>query len=182
MKFTRTEIPDVIVSEPQIFKDDRGYFAETFRQDQLEKFIGYTINFCQENESKSRYGVLRGLHYQLAPYAQTKLVLVVSGSVLDIAVDIRKNSSTFGQHVTIELSSQNKRQLLVPKGFAHGIVVLSEVAIIAYKVDNYYNPTSERGIAYNDATLAIDWRVTQDKLQFSEKDLQQPTFLEAEYF
>lgn len=182
MKFTRLEIPDLILCEPQVFGDDRGYFLEAFRQDKLNTFLEYKINFCQDNESKSSFGVLRGLHYQLAPYAQTKLVRVIKGSVLDVAVDIRKGSSTFGKHVAIELSAKNKKQLLVPRGFAHGFVVLSEEAIFAYKVDNYYHPEGDRGIAFNDKSLGIDWKLNSNELKLSEKDLKQPFFKNADYF
>lgn len=176
MNFIRTEIEDVVICEPVVHGDDRGYFVETFRQDKLEKFLGYKIKFCQDNESKSSYGVLRGLHYQLAPYSQTKLVRVIKGKVLDVAVDIRKGSPTFGKHVAVELSEDNKRQLLVPRGFAHGFVVLSEEAIFAYKVDNYYSPECDRGIAFDDNDLNIDWQVEYSKLQLSNKDIKQPTF------
>ena len=140
MNFTRLEIPEVILCEPITISDDRGYFSETFRQDKLEKFLGFKINFCQENQSKSSFGVLRGLHYQLAPYAQTKLVRVLQGTVLDVSVDLRKDSPTFGKHIAIELSEENKKQILIPKGFAHGFVVLSKEAVLTYKVDNYYSP------------------------------------------
>ena len=182
MKFTRTEIPDVIICEPQVFGDDRGYFTETFRADKLEEFIGYKINFCQDNESKSTFGVLRGLHYQLPPHSQTKLVRVIKGSVLDIAVDIRKNSPTFGKHVAVELTGENKKQLLVPRGFAHGFVVLSKEANFAYKVDNYYSPECDRGIDFNDENLGIDWGLKSMELKLSEKDRKQPSFVNAEYF
>ena len=182
MRFKRLEIPDVILCGPQIFSDDRGYFSEAFRQDKLDEFLGYSIVFCQDNESKSSYGVLRGLHYQLAPYAQTKLVRVISGTVLDVAVDLRKESQTFGKHVAVELSSENKKQLLVPRGFAHGFVVLSEQAIFSYKVDKYYQPGSDRGIAFNDSILGIDWKLNSDVLKLSEKDLDLPLFNEAENF
>ena len=182
MKFKRLDIPEIILCEPQIFGDDRGYFSEVFRQDKLEAFIGYTINFCQDNESKSSYGVLRGLHYQLAPFSQTKLVRVIQGSVLDVVVDIRKGSETFGQHISVELSAENKKQLLVPRGFAHGFVVLSEEAIFSYKVDNYYNPVSDRGIVFNDSNLGIDWKVNSDELRLSEKDMNLPLFKNADYF
>lgn len=156
MDFIRTNIPDVVIIEPVVHGDERGYFVETFRTDKLETFLGYKINFCQDNESKSSRGVLRGLHYQLAPAAQTKLVRVIAGRVLDVAVDIRKGSPTFGKHVAVELSAENKRQLLVPRGFAHGFVVLEDDTIFAYKVDNYYSPENDRGIAFDDATLGID--------------------------
>jgi len=182
MKFTRLDIPDVILCEPQVFGDDRGYFAETFRQDKLDAFLGFNINFCQDNESKSSFGVLRGLHYQLAPHAQTKLVRVIQGSVLDVAVDIREGSPTFGQHLVVELTAENKKQLLVPRGFAHGFVVLSEEAIFSYKVDNYYHPESDRGIAFNDKSLGIDWKLNSNELKLSEKDLKQPLFKNADYF
>ena len=174
MQFLRTSIPDVVIVEPIVHGDDRGYFVETFRNDKLEEFLGYKINFCQDNESKSSKGVLRGLHYQLAPHAQTKLVRVISGCVLDVAVDIRKNSPTFGQHVAVELSSENKKQLLVPRGFAHGFVVLEENTVFAYKVDNYYSPDCDRGIAFDDENLNIDWILKKEELKLSEKDTKQP--------
>lgn len=182
MQFTRLSIPDVILCEPQVFGDERGYFSETFRQDTLEEFLGYNIPFCQDNESKSSFGVLRGLHYQLPPFAQTKLVRVIQGVVLDVAVDIRKGSPTFGQHIAVELTAENKKQLLVPRGFAHGFVVLSEEAVFAYKVDNYYSPESDRGIAFNDEFLNIDWKITVDEMKLSEKDNRQSLFKDAEYF
>ncbi|MDC3242438.1 dTDP-4-dehydrorhamnose 3,5-epimerase [Flavobacteriaceae bacterium] len=182
MRFTRLNIPELVLIEPVIFGDDRGYFSETFRQQDLDAFLGQAINFCQDGESKSSFGVLRGLHYQLAPYAQTKLVRVVEGTVLDVAVDIRQTSPTFGKHVVVELSSQNKKQLLIPKGFAHGFVVLSEEAIFSYKVDNYYKPKFERGIAFNDTTLKIDWKVKLKDLKLSLKDQKQPLFKDTDYF
>lgn len=182
MKFKRLEIPDVILCEPQVYGDERGYFIEAFRQDKLDAFLGYPINFCQDNESKSSFGVLRGLHYQLAPYAQTKLVRVINGAVLDVAVDIRKGSPTFGKHIAVELSAENKKQLFVPRGFAHGFVVLSEEAVFSYKVDNYYHPESDRGIAFNCQSLAIDWRIGLDQLKLSEKDIKHPSFRNADYF
>ena len=174
MNFIRTNISDVIIIEPKVHGDSRGYFVETFRADKLEEFLGYKINFCQDNESKSSRGVLRGLHYQLHPSAQTKLVRVIQGRVLDVAVDIRKNSPTFGAHVTVELSSENKKQMLVPRGFAHGFVVLEDDTIFAYKVDNYYSPENDRGIAFNDEALAINWILNHDELNLSAKDKVQP--------
>ena len=147
MKFTRTKIPDVILVEPKVFGDARGYFVETFRKDLFEQETELKINFIQDNESRSRHGVLRGLHYQLPPYAQSKLVRVIEGQVLDVAVDIRRGSPTFGQHVTAELSAENKHQFFIPRGFAHGFVVLSDSAIFAYKVDNYYSPESDNPLA-----------------------------------
>lgn len=182
MKFTRTAIEDVVICEPTVRGDERGYFVETFRQDKLEEFLGFPINFCQDNESKSSFGVLRGLHYQLPPYSQTKLVRVIKGKVLDIAVDLREGSPTFGQHVSVELTDENRKQILVPRGFAHGFVVLSEEAVLAYKVDNYYNMESERGIAFDDKTIGIDWKIKSDAIQLSPKDTRQPLFKDAEYF
>jgi dTDP-4-dehydrorhamnose 3,5-epimerase len=179
MQFTRTDISDVIVIEPKVHGDSRGYFVETFRQDKLEEFLGFKIHFCQDNESKSSKGVLRGLHYQLAPAAQTKLVRVIQGRVLDVAVDIRKNSPTFGQHVAVELSAENKKQLLIPRGFAHGFVVLEDDTVFAYKVDNYYSPENDRGILFNDETLGIDWTLEYKELNLSQKDTVQPTLAEA---
>jgi dTDP-4-dehydrorhamnose 3,5-epimerase len=182
MNFIHTDIPDVIIIEPKVHGDARGYFVETFRQDKLEAFLGHRVNFCQDNESRSAYGVLRGLHYQLAPAAQTKLVRVIEGRVLDVAVDIRKGSPTFGRHVAVELTGENKRQLFIPRGFAHGFVVLSGEATFAYKVDNYYAPETDRGIAFDDPALGIDWGVPASKMNLSEKDKKQPSFAEAELF
>ena len=179
MRFIRQSIPEVVLIDPVVHGDSRGYFAETFRQDLLEEVLGYTVNFVQDNESKSAKGVLRGLHYQLPPYAQAKLVRVVDGSVLDVAVDIRKSSPTFGQHITAELTSDNKQQLFVPHGFAHGFVVLSDSATFAYKVDNYYVPEFDRGIAFNDGDLNIDWQLPLDVLQFSDKDQCHPNLSDA---
>ena len=174
MNFIRTDIKDVVIIEPKVHGDDRGYFVETFRADKLEEFLGYKIEFCQDNESKSSKGVLRGLHYQLAPSAQTKLVRVIKGSVLDVAVDIRKNSPTFGKHVAVKLSGENKKQLLVPRGFAHGFVVLEDDTTFAYKVDNFYSPENDRGIAFDDEDLGIDWQIPHAKLNLSDKDKVQP--------
>ena len=174
MQFTRTKISDVVIIEPKIHGDDRGYFVETFRADKLEEFLGYKINFCQDNESKSSKGVLRGLHYQLPSHAQTKLVRVIQGKVLDVAVDIRKGSPTFGQHVSVELTSENKKQLLVPRGFAHGFIVLEDDTVFAYKVDNYYSPQCDRGIAFDDESLGINWILDTNQLNLSPKDKVQP--------
>ena len=179
MQFIRTKIKDVIIIEPQVHGDDRGYFVETFRADKLEEFLGYKINFCQDNESKSSKGVLRGLHYQLPPHAQTKLVRVIQGSVLDVAVDIRENSPTFGQHVSVELTAQNKKQLLIPRGFAHGFVVLEDDTVFVYKVDNYYSPECDRGIAFDDEALGIDWILNHEELNLSAKDKVQPKLNET---
>lgn len=179
MTFTRTAIPDVVIIEPKVHGDSRGYFVETFRQDKLEEFLGYQINFCQDNESKSSKGVLRGLHYQLPPHAQTKLVRVIYGRVLDVAVDIRKNSPTFGNYVAVELSGENKKQLLIPRGFAHGFVVLEDDTVFAYKVDNYYSPECDRGIAFDDKNLNIDWILNHNELNLSAKDTKQPKLNET---
>ena len=182
MKFTKLEIPDVILIEPLVYDDDRGYFTETYKQNELNEFLGRSINFCQENETKSSYGVLRGLHYQLNPHAQTKLVRVTQGAVLDVVVDLRKDSPNFGKHLSVELSQDNKRQLLIPDGFAHGFVVLIDNTKFLYRVDNYYNPESERGIAFNDPDLGIDWKLNQNDLKLSIKDSNLPLFSKAEYF
>jgi len=179
LTYTKTDIADVVIIEPIVHGDDRGYFVETFRADKLEEFLGYKINFCQDNESKSSKGVLRGLHYQLPPCAQTKLVRVIQGRVLDVAVDIRKGSPTFGKHVAVELSAENKRQLLVPRGFAHAFVVLEDDTIFAYKVDNYYSPECDRGISFNDDTLGIDWKIVHSELKLSDKDTKQPKLSET---
>ena len=179
MTFTRTAIPDVVIIEPKVHGDSRGYFVETFVSNKLEEFLGYKINFCQDNESKSSKGVLRGLHYQLPPHAQTKLVRVIHGRVLDVAVDIRKNSPTFGKYVAVLLSAENKKQLLVPRGFAHGFVVLEDDTVFAYKVDNYYSPECDRGIAFDDKNLNIDWILNHNELNLSAKDTKQPKLNET---
>lgn len=182
MIFTAQSISDVIVIEPKVYGDDRGYFVETFRQNQFEESIGYKVNFVQDNESKSNRGVLRGLHYQIGEAAQSKLVRVIQGRVIDIAVDIRLGSPTFGQHVAIELSGEEKQQLFVPRGFAHGFVVLEDNTIFSYKVDNYYSPENDRGIAFNDASLGINWRMPSEELLLSKKDQQQPLLVDADVF
>lgn len=174
MKFTPQPIPEVILIEPTVHGDDRGYFVETFRQDLFEEVVGYQVNFIQDNESKSTKGVLRGLHYQLPPYTQAKLVRVIEGSVLDVVVDIRKSSPTFGQYVSVELTGENKHQLFIPHGFAHGFVVLSDSATFSYKVDNYYAPDYDKGIAFDDVKLAIDWQLPLNELQLSDKDKTHP--------
>ena len=182
MKFTRTKIEDVVIIDPQVHGDERGYFVETYRQDKLEAFLGFQVKFCQDNESKSSKGVLRGLHYQLPPAAQSKLVRVIHGRVLDVAVDIREGSPTFGSHVAVELSAENKRQLFVPRGFAHGFLVLEDETIFAYKVDNYYSPENDRGIAFDDPDIGIDWILTETSLKLSEKDRRQPSLKTADLF
>ena len=180
MKFLPQVIPDIILIEPTLHGDDRGYFAETFRQDLFNKAIGRNINFIQDNESKSSKGVLRGLHYQVAPYSQSKLVRVIQGAVMDVVVDIRKSSPTFGQHLSFELTSNNKHQLFVPEGFAHGFVVLSDIATFSYKVDSYYAPKHERGIAYNDKELKINWQLKSKILKLSNKDSINPTLANSQ--
>ena len=182
MIFIKTEIPDVIIVKPKVFGDERGYFVETFRQDKLEEVIGHKVDFTQDNEIKSSFGVLRGLHYQLPPFSQSKLVRVIEGTVLDVAVDIRKGSPTFGKHVAAELSGENKRQLFIPRGFAHGFVVTSKSAIFTYKVDNYYAPVHDRGIIYNDAALGIDWGIENKDILLSEKDKVQPLLAVSDLF
>jgi len=179
LNFIPQSIPDVLLIEPTVHGDSRGYFMESFRQDLLDDFLGYEVNFVQDNESKSSKGVLRGLHYQLPPSDQAKLVRVIEGKVLDVAVDIRQSSPTFGQYVSKELSSDNRRQLFIPRGFAHGFVVLSESAVFAYKVDNYYSPADDRGIAFDDKEIGIDWVLKSDELQLSDKDKLQPVLSEA---
>jgi len=170
MNIINTGIPDLVIIEPKIFRDSRGYFYESFSQKQFEEQVCKTT-FVQDNESKSTYGVLRGLHFQQSPYSQAKLVKVVSGKVLDVAVDIRKNSPTFGKHVSVELSDENKRLLFIPRGFAHGFLVLSEEAIFQYKCDNYYMPNYEGSIKWNDPTLSINWVINENNIIVSEKDM-----------
>ena len=182
MEFIKTEIPEVILCKPTLFGDARGYFCETFKKSELEAFLGEKIHFCQDNEAKSSANVLRGLHYQLAPFAQTKLVRVIKGSVLDVVVDIRKKSPTFGKHISVELSEANKLQLLVPKGFAHGYIALEDETIFSYKVDNYYHKEAERGILYNDELLNINWGSFKKSFIVSEKDKIQPIFNNADLF
>ena len=174
MKIQSLSVPDVLLIEPQILGDDRGYFCETFRLSSLQAATGHNINFIQDNESRSVFGVLRGLHYQLPPFAQSKLVRVTEGCIWDVAVDIRQGSPTFGQAVSVELSSTNKQQLFIPRGFAHGFVVLSEFATVNYKVDNYYAPQHDRGILFNDPALNIAWPVPESQLHLSAKDQNQP--------
>ena len=180
MKFIPQEIADVIIIEPTLLEDSRGYFVETFRQDLLNQYIGYSVDFIQENESKSNKGVLRGMHYQLAPFAQAKLVRALEGSVLDIVLDIRRSSNTFGQHISFELTAENKRQLFIPQGCAHGFVVLSNSATFSYKVDNYYSPEHERGIAFDDEDLGIDWRLPNNIIKLSNKDKNNPVLADSQ--
>ena len=179
MNIIKTDIEGLFIIEPRVFNDARGYFFESFSQKNFEEKVCNTI-FVQDNESKSAYGVLRGLHFQKPPYAQSKLVRVIQGAVLDVAVDIRVGSPTYGQHVATELSEQNKRQFFISHGFAHGFVVLSEEAIFQYKCDNYYVPQSEGSLAWNDPVLGIDWQVGLDKIILSEKDMKSPLLKDLE--
>ena len=179
MKFIETKIVDLIIIEPTVFGDDRGYFLESYNQNKFEEVMG-TTSFVQDNESKSSKGVLRGLHFQKPPFEQSKLVRCIEGEVLDVAVDIRKNSRTFGDHVAVLLSGDNKRQLFVPRGFAHGFVVLSDSATFAYKVDNIYAPNYDAGIRWNDKELNIQWGIEDREILVSVKDAALPFFLELE--
>ena len=181
MEYIKTAIEGVYVIEPKVFEDARGYFFETWKQGEFVANVG-KVDFVQDNESKSSFGVLRGLHYQRGEFSQAKLVRVISGRVLDVAVDLRRNSPTFGQHVMVELSGENKRQFFIPRGFAHGFLVLSDEAIFTYKVDNVYAPQAEASILWNDEQLSIDWPLGEDQLLLSEKDKKAKPFSEAEYF
>lgn len=181
MEYRKTEIEGVYIIEPRVFGDERGYFFEAWKRQEFEENIG-KVDFIQDNESKSVFGVLRGLHYQKGEFSQAKLVRVISGRVLDVAVDLRKDSPTFGKHVAVELSGDNKRQFFIPRGFAHGFLVLSDEAVFTYKVDNPYAPQAEASILWNDADLAIDWPLPEEKLILSQKDREAQPFAEAEYF
>ncbi len=172
MNVIPTNIPDVLIFEPKIFGDSRGYFFESFRQDIFEKAVG-KVNFVQDNQSKSSYGVLRGLHFQDSPHVQSKLVRCIEGKVLDVAVDLRTGSPTYGKYTAVELSAENQRQLWIPKAFAHAFVVLSKTAIFAYKCDAYYSPDHDRGVAWNDPTIAINWQIPEKDIILSKKDQKQ---------
>ncbi len=176
MNIIKTEIEGPLVIEPRVFGDSRGYFFESYNKRDFEAATGLNIDFVQDNESRSSYGVVRGLHFQLPPFSQAKLVRVVEGSVLDVAVDIRKDSPTYGRHVSVELSADNKRQFYVPRGFAHGFAVLSKTAVFQYKCDEYYHPEAEGALAWDDPTLAIDWRLPADAVLLSDKDRHHPSF------
>lgn len=183
MEYLKTEIDGVYVLVPRVFRDARGYFFESWRQADFDQHIGRHVEFIQDNESKSSYGVLRGLHYQKGEYSQAKLVRVIRGRVLDVAVDIRKSSPTFGKYVAVELSEDNKRQLFIPRGFAHGFLVLSDEAVFTYKVDNVYAPQHEASIRWNDKDIHIEWPISADDVLTSEKDLLKATSLkDAEVF
>ena len=181
MEFIKTDIEGVFIIEPKVFNDARGYFMEAWKQSEFNEKVG-RVDFIQDNESKSSFGVLRGLHYQKGNTSQSKLVRVIKGRVLDVAVDIRKSSPTFGKHEMVELSEENKRQFFIPRGFAHGFLVLSEEAIFTYKVDQPYSPKTEAGIRWNDPALGIEWPIDFSKVQTSEKDLNQPFLKDAEVF
>lgn len=181
MEYIETEIKGVWIIEPKVFKDSRGYFMEAWKRDEFESHVG-KVNFVQDNESKSSFGVLRGLHYQKGEFSQAKLVRVIKGRVLDVAVDIRKSSPTFGKHVMVELSEDNKRQLFIPRGFAHGFLVLSDEAIFTYKVDNVYAPAHEASIRWNDETLGIEWPIAKNDVVTSEKDLKGKSLGDADLF
>lgn len=181
MNYIQTEIEGVWIIEPKVFNDARGYFMEAFKEGEFRANIG-NVHFVQDNESKSSFGVLRGLHYQKGEYSQAKLVRVIKGKVLDVAVDLRQSSPTFGKYVSVELSEENKRQFFIPRGFAHGFLVLSEEAIFTYKVDNGYAPRAEASIRFNDETVGIDWPVAESQLLLSEKDGHAVSFKDAEYF
>ncbi len=182
MEYKETEIKGVWILDPKVFKDDRGYFFEVWKQADFDQHIGCHVEFIQDNESKSSYGVLRGLHYQKGKYSQAKLVRVIKGRVLDVAVDIRKSSPTFGKHVMVELSGDNKRQFFIPRGFAHGFLVLSDEAVFTYKVDNIYAPQSEASICWNDPEVGIQWPIDPEKVLTSEKDLAACSLKNAELF
>jgi dTDP-4-dehydrorhamnose 3,5-epimerase len=179
MKVTETFLEGCFIIEPQIFSDERGYFYESFNAEKFNSALGTEIHFVQDNQSFSTKGVIRAIHYQTGEHAQAKLVRVLSGIVLDIAIDLRKGSPTFGKHFSIELSAENKKQLFIPRGFGHGFSVLSETAEFFYKCDNYYNKQSEGGIIYNDATLNINWKLREEEIQVSEKDVELPTLKNA---
>ncbi len=181
MDYLKTEIEGVYIIEPRVFNDARGYFMEAWKQEEFNEHIG-RVDFIQDNESKSSFGVLRGLHYQKGEASQAKLVRVIKGKVLDVAVDIRRSSPTFGKHVMVELSEDNKRQFFIPHGFAHGFLVLSQEAVFTYKVDRPYAPQTEAGIRWNDPDLAIEWPIDPGQVQTSAKDLVQPLFKDAELF
>lgn len=180
MEVIKTDIDGVVIIEPRIFRDDRGYFFESFSQRDFQEKVCNTV-FVQDNESKSSYGVLRGLHFQKTPYAQSKLVRVIKGAVLDVAVDIRKGSPTFGQHVAVELTEDNHRQFFIPRGFAHGFSVLTDEVIFQYKCDNFYAPQSEGALAWDDPDMGIDWRIPTDKVLLSEKDRHHSRLRDAEW-
>ena len=181
MKISKTAIDGVVIIEPQVFEDERGYFFESYNQAKMEE-AGLHYNFIQDNQSKSRYGTVRGIHFQKGEFSQAKLVRVLEGTVLDVAVDLRRNSPTFGKYVAVELSAENKKQLLIPRGFGHGFSVLTQTAVFAYKCDNVYNKASEGGIRFNDPDIHVDWKINQEEAVLSEKDKNAPFLKEVECF
>ena len=182
MTITPTLLPEVLLIQSKKLEDERGWFVESFRLDLLEKAVGHALHFCQDNQAQSSYGVIRGLHYQMPPFAQSKLVSVSEGRVLDIVVDIREGSPHFGKHFAVELSGENQKQLFIPRGFAHGYACLSETALLTYKVDSYYNKAAEASIAFDDPQLNIDWQIPVEKQVLSAKDRQHSTFEVAQWF
>lgn len=182
MIFLKTEIDGLVICVPKKHYDNRGHFFESFRKDLFEDFIGHKINFCQENFSESKFGVLRGLHFQKKPFSQSKLVSVIKGKILDVVVDIRKESRHYGKNFCIELDDVDNKQLFIPKGFAHGFIVLSDSAKVSYKVDNFYNPKAESGLNYNDPDLNINWRVSNDLIIVNKKDISYPLFNSNNHF
>ena len=182
MTISPTALPEVLLIQPNKFEDKRGWFIESFRKDLLEDAVGHTLHFCQDNLSKSSCGVIRGLHYQMPPHAQSKLVSVLQGSVVDVVVDIREGSPHFGEHLAVELSAENQKQLFIPRGFAHGYACLSQTALLSYKVDSHYNKASEASIAFDDPQLAIDWQIPNQLQKLSPKDLHHPTFEAVRHF
>lgn len=181
MQIKETILKGCFILEPNVFEDDRGYFFESYNEKIMEETLGYKPNFVQDNQSKSSYGVIRGLHMQAGNYAQAKLVRVLEGKVLDVAVDVRKGSETYGQHIAVELSGENKKQLFIPRGFLHGFSVLSETAVFFYKCDNFYDKSSEYGVKYNSKALSIDWGINAEDVKISEKDNQLADFLDFQY-
>ena len=182
MKFKKSKIPGLVICNPIKIKDSRGYFMESFKKESLEKFIGVSINFCQENISESKFGVLRGLHFQIPPHSQSKLISVQKGKILDVVVDLRKKSKFHGKHFSTILSKKNNKHLFIPKGFAHGFIVLSKTARICYKIDNYYNPKFDRGLNYNDPAFKINWKIDDKSIILSEKDKNYPAFSSNYFF
>ena len=182
MKFIKANIPGLIICEPKKLNDQRGFFTESFRKDLFENFLGYKIDFCQENLSESKYGVLRGLHFQTEPFAQSKLVSVLKGKILDVVVDIRKSSKYYGKSFSMELDDLSNKQLFISKGFAHGFLVLSDIARVSYKVDNYYKPNFEMGLIFNDPLLKIDWKIEEKSIIIINKDKSYPPFNSKVFF
>ena len=180
MTITPTALPEVLMIQPKTFEDERGWFLESFRKDLLEDAVGCSLDFCQDNLAQSTYGVIRGLHYQMPPHAQSKLVSILQGSVIEVAIDIRKGSPRFGEYLAVELSAEIQKQLFIPRGFAHGYACLSETALLSYKVDSHYNKAAEASIAFDDPQLAIDWRIPVDKQILSSKDQEHSPFEAAQ--